>query len=175
MTDTLLSILTDAEVERLRDGYEYATLRTGFQRALYAPYAPGAAWVAAQVDHFYEVEAIDAPPLDLSQDPEAPFARTTALRPQDRERILIGLLAPEGGRALAIHLYWGLALGLPRLEVVDILFLAGTYTGVKAYNRALGVAADTFKALAELARSAGDEGPIPSAAALQALAAAFPD
>lgn len=168
MSDTLLSILADDDVRRLRDGYDYAVMRQGFHKALYEPYEPGAHWVEGQVAHFYEGESAAAPTTGHTA-----LKRRTVLAPMERERILIGLLAAEGGSALAIHLYWGLALGLEVAEVVDILFLAGTYTGVKAYNLSLNVAGRTFRALAALAQAEDPKAPLGSAAVLGALGAAF--
>jgi 1-acyl-sn-glycerol-3-phosphate acyltransferase/biopolymer transport protein ExbB/TolQ len=146
MSDALLNILTEATVARLRAGYDYATMKAGFHRALFEPYGPGAQWVQVQVAHFYEPES-KQPALG------AEGVRRSVLKPVDREKVLIGLLAAEGGSALAIHLYWGIALGLEVTDAVDILFLAGTYTGVKAYNLSISVAARTFGAIAQVARA----------------------
>jgi alkylhydroperoxidase/carboxymuconolactone decarboxylase family protein YurZ len=69
----------------------------------------------------------------------------TRLSREDRERILIALLASRGERLnLAVHIYVALGLGITPDEILHILLLTGVYTGLPNFASSLNVVADTF-------------------------------
>lgn len=70
----------------------------------------------------------------------------------NRERVVLALLSSEGAVGnLAIHVYLALMEGVSAMEVVDILFLSGIYSGVNRLSRSLEVADVVFLTVAELA------------------------
>lgn len=145
----LLTILSDADLAALRGGYDYAVMEGAFTASVINPYGPGGAWVKAQTDHFYAVERTGQ----------------ASLAPIDREKCVLAILAPRGGTELAIHIYWGLALGLSVQAVLDIFFLAGTYSGVPAYKTGL----DSLAAVLPKLKAAVDDGTPDTKAVLGAL------
>ncbi len=149
----LLSLLTDDALAALQAGYDYPTMRAGFTRAVIAPYGPGGAWVSAQTDHFYEIEATGAPGMAAI----------------DRERCILAMLAGRGGAELAIHIYWGLAVGLTVPELLDIFFLAGTYGGVPAYKTGL----DLLSRVLPVLQAAASDGAARTRDVLPRVAALF--
>lgn len=62
-----------------------------------------------------------------------------ALSKEDRERIIIALLASRGGGyTMAIHVYLAVvAMGIRPSEVANILLLSGIYTGVPTFATGL--------------------------------------
>ncbi|MCB9526544.1 MAG: hypothetical protein H6702_24650 [Myxococcales bacterium] len=145
----LLEILSDADLAALRAGYDYTVMEAAFTASVIAPYGPGGAWVKAQTDHFYALERMSG----------------EGMAPVDRERCVLAILAPRGGTELAIHVYWGLALGLSVRDLLDIFFLAGTYGGVPAYKTGL----DSLRAVLPKLKAAVDAGHAGTAAVLGAL------
>jgi hypothetical protein len=95
-----------------------------------------------------------------------PGARLAAI---DRERCLIFCFA---GRPrdfpLAIHIYWGLMVGLDPQEVAEVLLLSGLYQGLEGARNGMRVLAGTLGLLGELA----GRDPAPSHV-VAAIAAAF--
>src|SRR5262245_13898001 len=81
----------------------------------------------------------------------------TRLSREDRERILIALLASRGERLnLAVHIYVALGLGITPDEIVHILLLAGVYTGLPNFATAWNVVPDTFSLLVKMQLSEVD-------------------
>jgi alkylhydroperoxidase/carboxymuconolactone decarboxylase family protein YurZ len=78
---------------------------------------------------------------------------------EDRERVVLALLTSQGaGRNLAIHVYLALMEGVQAVEIIDILFLSGIYSGVNLLSQSLKVADAVF--LEVVAISATD--PLPN-------------
>jgi len=73
------------------------------------------------------------------------------MKPQDRERSLIAVLAArDAGFNLALHIYIGLMEGLTPQQIADIIFLGGVYTGVDRISDGLGALVKTLAALKSL-------------------------
>lgn len=67
------------------------------------------------------------------------------LTPQNRERVLIPLLASRSDDfALAVHVYLGWLEGLEDDEIGELIFLGGIYTGISHLARGLDVVNRTF-------------------------------
>lgn len=91
----------------------------------------------------------------------------------DRERVVLAVLASQGliGK-LAIHVYLGLMEKVPAVEIVDILFLSGVYSGVDRLSQSLEVANVVFLQVVEM----GKVTPTPSPPdALTQIIAQFPE
>jgi alkylhydroperoxidase/carboxymuconolactone decarboxylase family protein YurZ len=70
----------------------------------------------------------------------------------DRERVLLALLASQGATGnLAIHVYLALMEKVPAVEVIDILFLSGIYSGVNRLTQSLKVADAVFNQVVKMA------------------------
>ncbi len=77
------------------------------------------------------------------------------MKPQDRERCLIAVLAArDAGFNLSLHIYIGLMEGLTPQEIADVIFLGGVYTGVDRISDGLGALVKTLTTLKNL--SEGD-------------------
>jgi alkylhydroperoxidase/carboxymuconolactone decarboxylase family protein YurZ len=96
---------------------------------------------------------IDAIAEAFSVDLPADRGRSTRTRlsREDRERILIALLASRGERLnLAVHIYVALGLEITPQEILHILLLTGVYTGLPNFASSLNVVTDTFGFLERL-------------------------
>jgi alkylhydroperoxidase/carboxymuconolactone decarboxylase family protein YurZ len=79
---------------------------------------------------------------------QAFFNNDSPMKPKDRERSLIAVLAArDAGFNLALHIYIGLMEGLTPREIADIIFLGGIYTGVDRISDGLGALVKTLAAL----------------------------
>ncbi len=86
---------------------------------------------------------------------------------------MLAVLASQGliGK-LAIHVYLGLMEKVPAVEIVDILFLSGVYSGVDRLSQSLEVANVVFLQVVEM----GKVTPTPSPPdALTQIIAQFPE
>ena len=82
---------------------------------------------------------------------QAFFDNDSPMKPQDRERCLIAVLAArDAGFNLAIHIYIGLMEGLTPQEIADVIFLGGVYTGVDRISDGLGALVKTLATLKNL-------------------------
>jgi alkylhydroperoxidase/carboxymuconolactone decarboxylase family protein YurZ len=107
----LRSVLTDSRLERLRAAYDPQVMRAAMLHAIVEGFPPLDAWNRAIAGTFYD-------------DPNP-------LTPRDRERCLIAVLTNTGPQlSLAIHVYWGLMVGLSVEEVCHTAGLAASYAGV---------------------------------------------
>jgi hypothetical protein len=122
----VLSILTDAEVEILRQGYQPAVMMASTREAVAGLFPPGAGYAHGMVEAVY---------------PEDP-AKAKA-----RETCLVAVLCDHHPAELAIHIYWGLMVGLTREEIGYAILVTGGYTGIAKYTVAMLTAERTFKLL----------------------------
>jgi alkylhydroperoxidase/carboxymuconolactone decarboxylase family protein YurZ len=151
-----IEILSPKQIALLQEGYNYEIMKAAFTASLVVPFEPAGRWVLTMTEHFYDVEL-------------APTGCT--MSPVDRERVMLTLLAAQGGSELGIHVYWAMALpdGLTPLQIADIFYLVAAYEGVDAYRRSLKVLQQVQTALAE----ALDEGiTIPTRELFQRIVAA---
>jgi alkylhydroperoxidase/carboxymuconolactone decarboxylase family protein YurZ len=90
----------------------------------------------------------------------------------DRERVVLALLASQGaGRNLAIHVYLALMEGVSAIEIIDILFLSGIYSGVNLLSQSLKVADTVFVEVVAISATV----PLPDVPdTLKRIAAKFP-
>ena len=147
------SLITRAQIRALYCDYDRDKLNDALKYKLTTMYAAIADYLEAIGDCFYT----NIVPRDV-------------VSPQNRERILIALLASRGGRlTLAMHIYMGLMEGfdeelsdgqvtfddeLSPEEIANIIFLVGIYTG--SDNMALGL--DTLiRTLTKLAKVAASD------------------
>jgi len=143
-------ILTDEELERLREGYDRAAMWAGARRAVVMPFPPTERWLEFLGAELYDPERFE---------------------PRERERVLIGIFAgrPEE-MTLSVHAYWGLAEGLSVEDIARTLALSGMYTGIGNYTLSMGILRRTLVTLKDLC--AEHEGPIGFPLVFQALVAA---
>jgi alkylhydroperoxidase/carboxymuconolactone decarboxylase family protein YurZ len=70
--------------------------------------------------------------------PSSPAGLPNRLSTEDRERIILALLASRGGGyTLAIHVYLALILNITPAEIANILLLTGIYTGISNFTNCL--------------------------------------
>jgi alkylhydroperoxidase/carboxymuconolactone decarboxylase family protein YurZ len=97
------------------------------------------------------------------------FYDSSRLKPVDRERCLIGILASrDSGLNLALHIYIGLMEDLSPDDVADVIFLGGIYTGVDRISDGLDTLVRTLTVLAQIATSPEDCTVLQVATALRA-------
>lgn len=127
-TEDLRTFLDDAEMAALRGGFDAAFMRDKVAGAmLFAKFPPGKPYVQSVLDTSYGGK----PLCDRS-----------------RERIIMALLASHSETmTLAVHLYWGLMLGLSLEEVGHVLMLTGQYAGISAYTNGMAVLKKTCAAM----------------------------
>lgn len=124
-------ILTAAEIDALRSGYDGAALSKMAADAIAGAHAPARGFLDFVTGTFYGKES-DLPP-------------------RDRELVLITLFAArESSLFLGVHIYWGLMEGLTPATIAQALLLAGAYQGLPVFNESIGVLAKTLTALKEL-------------------------
>ena len=125
----------------LQKNFSHKAMNKELAKAFPAAYPESEAYIKAITDLF------------ASQLPAETSTTESRSRPsrEDRERILIALLASRGERLnLAVHIYYALGLKITPAEITNILLLTGVYTGLPNFARALDVIRDTFKLLAEI-------------------------
>lgn len=124
------SLLSARSLTTLRKGFDRQTLNDIAAARLIAPYPAGGELPAAILTHFFPVTG-------------------GAIGADDRERIILALLAAQGADdgQIAIHVYWGLMEGLTVADVMESLLLAGYYAGIFRYQRCLGIVRTTLLAL----------------------------
>lgn len=150
---SVLEILSDDAIARLRKGYDRALMHGIVKRTLNVPYPPVSTWTDYIVDELYAADA----PLD----------------PAQRELIIISQLCGQGLVApLATHIYWGLVEGLSPAQIAQCITLAGTYSGAQKYVIGIRVMQQMMIMLAECAATGEEAAALPNVA--QKLLAMFP-
>ena len=119
--------LTPAELGFLRDGFAHQPdALTDLARAQVVSMYPAAAGVVnALPDRFFVREKGGGLPMSA----------------QDRERSIIAILAStetDPGLLLAVHFYWGLAVGLAPKDIAETLLLVATYSGLPHWTVSIG-------------------------------------
>ncbi len=114
--------------------------------------SPGGLWVSAMQTGFYSGSA----PAQLVQ----------------REVAVLAVLTAQGADVnLALHVFIALAVGLSPQEVLDVILLAGMYSGANLFSHAMKVATKAFAAIVDAgasgAKSVGD--------VVKHIGARFPD
>jgi alkylhydroperoxidase/carboxymuconolactone decarboxylase family protein YurZ len=139
----------DDAVEALRVAYQAFEASGDLVRFLRAAFAKlfdptGYATAAGSAVAAYQA-AIESAFFDADED-------RRLLDDDDRERILVALLAHQGAEGnLALHIYLALMEGVTPGEIAEILFLAGIYTaGVNRLTQGLKIANVVFQTLVEL-------------------------
>jgi hypothetical protein len=113
-------ILDEDELDYIVKAYQYHSdaLYRDARAKVVAPLAVSDPAVQALADYFYDEQGGD---------------RQLPVSEKDRERTLIAVLAAvdlDAGFLLAVHLYWGLAVGLLPTEIAHTLLLTSAYTGL---------------------------------------------
>jgi alkylhydroperoxidase/carboxymuconolactone decarboxylase family protein YurZ len=125
----LTTLLPEATLARLRAGYSHDAMVAANLAAVERVAPQLASWNAAIAAPFYDTKAI--------------------LKPIDRERCLIALIATSGPPiSLAMHVYWGLMEGLGVEEILHILALTGCYGGLPRTMFGIETMHRTLRALA---------------------------
>jgi len=112
----VFAALTDEELEFLRQGYDEQAMMISTREALGRMHPEVAAPLAAMVDAVY------------TADPD---------RKRERERCLITLLTGHHPAEFAIHVYWGLMVGLTAADIQQVLLITFAYNGVACYTVSL--------------------------------------
>lgn len=153
-TADLSTVMPDATLARLRAQYSAEYLLAVSRNSVEAPHPPAAGFAQWVVGYLYDARH---------------------LKPADRERTLVALLASQSAAPslmLSIHLYWGLMEGLGVVELADVLALSGAYTGLPRYTAGLITLRRTLDSLVALAAPA--DAKLDPAAVIGALFKAFP-
>lgn len=130
----LADLLEAEELERLRAGFSEAELSELATQLVVRDFPPAGGLVTAIQDAIY----LAPRPLEMSA--------------ADRERVLIALLTAQGlDRQLAVHVYWGLMVGLTPRDVAETVVLTGVYAGLARQNAAMGVLRRALTALKDVA------------------------
>lgn len=125
--ENLATVLSTAELEKLRAGYDKRGFLEANQHAFSDAYPPLGPWTSAAATLLY------------GDDP---------LSPKQRELCLITLLAYRApGLALATHVYWGVMEGLTVEQVCHAVSLAGCYGGFPTLAEAFVVLKRTLAVL----------------------------
>jgi alkylhydroperoxidase/carboxymuconolactone decarboxylase family protein YurZ len=126
----------------LQKGYTRAKMTAAMSDNVPKLYEGATGYLNAILDAFYS---------DLPSDDASPLHRVE-LSLRDRERVLIAILASQNdGAALAIHMYSAIMEGITNGEIAHILMLAGAYTGVSHFTRALFVQKVLIEVLTQVA------------------------
>ncbi len=148
MSAPLTSLLSDANLKNLRAGYDPAVAYAAALGSLVAPMPGAEPWVMGAGAYFFHDQK--------------------HMRAERRELCVLSMLtvlrAPD---QLAIHVYWGLMVGLGIDDVANAIFLGGDYGGVAAYHSGL---AGCSAALRSMERTATVAGPVITAAVAAAPA-----
>jgi len=138
--------ISDAEVARLRAGYDKHVFLEANRKAFSTAYPPLGPWA-------------DAAGALLSAD--------TPIEPKVRELCLISLLAYRApGLSLATHVYWGLMEGASVRQICHAATFAGCYGGFPTLAASLLAIKRTLSTLKQLANepSCGSERVLPALA-----------
>ncbi|XXX71708.1 hypothetical protein WMF30_29090 [Sorangium sp. So ce134] len=163
---SVTQILSAAEVDALVEGYARVpgSVASLAMKQVGGMFPPGATFFDTIAKSFFTHGDPPVPPL-LPMDAK------------DRERCLIALLAARGlTLPLALHFYWGIAVGLSVDDIAVTLLLAGSYEGVSVYMNSLTVLKATLGALKDLfpkGEPRGKLAPVPPEAAISAVQRAF--
>lgn len=140
-------LLPENALGKLRDEYlsdDMVEILSGTLPKLYHESQP---YVAAIEKAFFNVDVPDdwaPPPREV-------------LSVQDRERVIIGMLAARGSSFfLALHIYIALMEWVSPAEIAHILLLAGVYTGVDNLSHGIGVHATMLRTLAAHVEAGSD-------------------
>ncbi len=131
----LHSILSRPNLALLRHGFDPEAAYGMALGSLAGPIPGAGPWVTEAGSYFYK---------DASH-----------MSPRRRELCVLSMLTtmrlPD---QLAIHVYWGLMVGLGVDEVCDALFLGGDYGGIAAYTTAIKTAGASLASLQQQATAA---------------------
>lgn len=142
----ITDLLSPAQLGKLKQDYLRTEMTAAISGSLPKLYPAAGPYVAGVLTTFYG----NLPSDDLTN--------RTELSLHDRERCLIAILASQNdGAALAVHMYFALMEGVSSAEIAHILLLAGTYTGVSHFSRALFVETKMLQQLALIADRPGDK------------------
>lgn len=126
---TLESLISDEQIATLKLGFDNALCVKLAMASLSGPIPAAEPWVSGPGDYF--------------------FATDRNMGPTHRELcILSTLTALRCPDQLAIHVYWGLMVGLTVNQIGDAIYLGGDYGGIAAYNSAVKAAQITLQSLA---------------------------
>ena len=115
--------------------------------------APGALYINAMKTGFYA-------------------GNPAGLDPQDREVAVLAILTVQGAQSnLALHVFIALASGIKASHVLDVILLAGMYSGANLLSQAMRVVTKTFAAIVK----AADVGATGPTRVFELIAAEFPD
>jgi alkylhydroperoxidase/carboxymuconolactone decarboxylase family protein YurZ len=147
----LEALVAHDQIAALRSGFVNAEVVAAGNASLAGPIPQARAWVESTSSYF--------------------FATPDNMGPTHRELCCLTVLtALKSPSELAVHVYWGLMVGLTVNQIADAIFLGGNYGGVSAYSQAVKAATVTLQTLATLATSATSGGASPDAVK-QALSA----
>lgn len=169
MPTDIQTILSDAQLQKLRAGYSLAAMRNGATHALADARYPGArGLVDALYDRFYPDQEqelfFDATVYDQKR--VVPLELNNATR----ELILVGILAAVGNTfQYVVHVYWCLMLGVTVDGIANTILLSANYTGAPTW--ANGVS--TLEQLLTLLGRCADEGKTSSGEIMGALQLTF--
>ncbi len=124
----IFAVLTQEELDFLKSGYLEGAMMASTRETLGRMHPAATGALAAMVDAVYRT--------DLG--PE---------HPRNRERILIALLTGHHPAELAIHVYWGLMVGLTADDIGQILLATCGYNGVASYTVSLLTVKRTLEVL----------------------------
>lgn len=127
----LTTIVTDAELARVRAAYSSQSLLAANAGAFAEVYPRFAPWGETIGQLCYQ---------------------TSPLPARDRELALITLLAHQSpGLSMSNHIYWGLMEGLTVVEVCEVIALVGCYCGLPTYTRSVLTLKRTLQTLKKIA------------------------
>lgn len=138
ITTGSVTLLSDAQLTTLREGYDRAVLAAGALRAFESPFPPAGGVAKEIIASFYEGDH-----------------GCGGLTFRDRELALLARGVDRPDLNFATHIYFGLMEGLSPAEVLSICYLASLYGGADLWTGASGVVTRTFTALAEAANHGG--------------------
>jgi alkylhydroperoxidase/carboxymuconolactone decarboxylase family protein YurZ len=143
-------ILTAEELEQLRKNYDSAAIVSASMDSIVGAYSGAAGFMDVLSKQFY---------TDPSQPRSEPGVSSLSFDPAARERILIAVLTIRlggQGRFLAVHLYWGLMVGLSVQEIADQLLLIGMYVGLPNFTASIATFQTLLKELKACVADGGD-------------------
>ena len=120
-TPPLTSMLSDENLALLRLGFDGQVAYAMALGSLSAPVPGAAPWVEASGAYFFK----DAAHMSAQRRELCVLSVLTSLRAPDQ---------------LAIHVYWGLMVGLSVTQVGDAIFLGADYAGIACFDTGLKVA-----------------------------------
>lgn len=135
MSATLESMLSDENLALLKLGFDNAVAYKMALNSLAGPVPGAAPWVTSAGSYFFKNEEHMSP----QRRELCIISMTTAMRMPDQ---------------LAIHVYWGLMVGLSVEQIGNALFLAGDYGGIACFQTALKATSATLVSLQRQATAA---------------------